>query len=963
MQSISMPSMCKNINQIKICRRYQNLILLISIFVITSLLSRLSFAEQNIFSQMRMQGETLNFELQGQSEWDYDIKRVQSDTKTKLQIMIKGIKPSQVKFKEVSNPFVTKAEILKETVDGRLILEFTLADESIESFDYLTDQPSKVVIDFYKNEEKYAELQKRKTQKNKKEFNVASKVNDNDSLKVANTKKSQMTDSKNALSSLRDPASVDFLTFTDQSGITTLQDEKVDLIGGLFDGADEKFNRFKIKKTEIIPSAVAKGLENYYLKFPMLFQDFSFWKMMKQNSPTYDIAPKNTDENKQARLLKKLFDHKRYHVLRKTTDWFENKFPQSTYLELIYYMNAEAQLELWKKTGLVSHFDDAQSFFNDAQLKFPNSELSERTELYNGFLYVDKKDYLTSARKFNTLIESPKYKGRPSQEYAKIGLAYSLLKVKKLEDAIRLLNDVELNSKNELTQAEAGFRKGDFYFQENKYKEAVAEYDKALEKHKKLSPLFPNVYFNKMESLFRDKNPELAHQVALEFVQKFPTHEYAPYALTRVGELLEILGAEQSRSIGAFLETHFRYGDSPKTIIARLHMLSTRMKVMKPLEVEQTLKKMNELSQKSDLENVEQFKTTMIADGYTRRKEYDNAIEILTHFYQKEPNREDSEQVTDRIVNNINEQIKNFSENDQFKDVLKKYNKYADSWLKMKPRIDTQFYVAKAYQKADACSTALKKYDKIEKQILHLNLKKSNLIGKSFQELPSLQEVHLQQAECLFDSGQLQQAYEKLQTVDEPQKLSHKDQINRVHYASLIFEKKGETQTAIRFLSELVKTWENKPALLGDSLLKLAELEQNSKNFKSAMLHLNRLNNDKVDQSYQLKALKKMVEISLNQSEFETAITNLQILLEKFDATENLSAERYKLGELYFNKGERKNAEKIWADLKGKDSQIWIQLAENKLKDSNWSAENNKYLKRIPAMTKSESGKNLEAPQ
>jgi hypothetical protein len=55
------------------------------------------------------------------------------------------------------------------------------------------------------------------------------------------------------------------------------------------------------------------------------------------------------------------------------------------------------------------------------------------------------------------------------------------------------------------------------------------------------------------------------------------------------------------------------------------------------------------------------FKSTMISDGFARRNEYDQAIDILSKFYQSAPTRKNSDQVTKRIVKNIHDQIAFFS--------------------------------------------------------------------------------------------------------------------------------------------------------------------------------------------------------------------------------------------------------------------------------------------------------------
>lgn len=908
----------------------------------------------NMQTNLRIQGDTLNFEVSGQKNWDYDLKRVQDGKLVKVQLQVKGLDEASTRsLKNVQNPFVKEIKVIPRAVDGFTVVEFILTNDSVDAFDYLTDQPSKLVIDFYKNDERI-----KTSQETSSSDNLASDkaTNGKKIKKNGNTASKVATADKKFQSPSRYPADYNALKIEEENGILTFVQQDVDLKSGLFDGGDEKFHRFKIKEIDIKKNAIIKGLANYYLRFPMLSHEMNFWTAMKNNPPEYEISSAEGDENKQARFLKILYDRKRTLVLKKTTGWFESKdkYPNSKYLEQIYYMNADSQLNLWRETGDAKYFDEAMQFYGKAMLKFPNSKLNERTSLLTGFLNLDKKDYLTAIRKLSAHVDNPAYKGRASQEYAKLGLALALLNSNKLDDGLALLDDVEKTTKNEMTRAEASFRRGDFYFDQGKYKEAVEAYDVSNKKYANQTQLFPNAHFNRMEALFRLKLPELSHAQALEFVQRYPDHDYAPYALTRVGELLEILGADQSKSVGAYLETQFRYGENPKTVVSRLHLLSTRMKVMKEQEVKETIAKMNDLAEQSQLEDIQQFKTTMIADGYARRKEYDKAIEILTQFYQKEPNKPDSFQVTLRIMRNINDQMKDFSNADDFHNVLKSHRRYADTWLKAQPRIDTNFYVAKAYHSAGSYNTALKLYDKVRKQISLLKDDKISTAIRTNQDIPTEDTINLMQAQCLYEENRYQEAFAKMQSISNPEGLSAQDQINRVHYTALLYEKKGELNAAVRYLTELTKVWKDKYDLLAPSVLHLANLEIKRKQPDSAIENLNELLKSKVADKHKLEAYKKLADIAINEKRSDLAIKTITDLLTEFENTQILSSYRYKLGELHFNQGEMKKASDVWAELKGNESAFWSQLAQNKMRDSNWNEENKKYLKRIPAMSKSE---------
>ena len=896
-------------------------------------------------SQVKVQGETLNFEISGQKNWDYDLKRVDDKNSHRVLLTLKGDEKSVIdKIKSIDNPFVRSIKVIPNQMDGLSTVEFELTSNHVEAFDYLTEQPSKLVIDFYLSEQAAQTVEKDTPKK-------ASGKQGSNPPKAAKLDNAQ---------SNRKPAQVDYLAMADEKSNISIDDKQSHIRSGLFDGGDEKFERFKLGIIDPRMSQVQREMVDYFLRYPLIEREFDFWTLMKENKPEYEFKHKEveTEEYKQAQLLKVLFDKKRFLVLRKTTDWFEKKFKTSDYLENIYFMNADAMYEMYQQTKNVKYYEDALSFYAKAIQRFPHTQLKERTSLLTAMMKLEKQDYLAAVRLFDAHINDSEYKNKPSSEYAKLGLAYSLSKLNKLDEALKYIDDLEKNAKNINIRAEAALRKGDYYAQVGSYDKAAEAYSKSLNKYEKQAEQFPNTYFNFSEVLFRDRKPEQAHAAALNFVKKFPSHDYAPYALTRVGELLEVLGAEQSKSVGAYLETNFRYGDNPKTIIAKLHLLSTRMKVMKEQEVKETLAKMDELASKSDLQNIEQFKTTMVSDGFFKRAEYQKALDQLITFYQKDPNRPDPSQIFLRISQNINALIKEQLDRGDFKSVLSTYQKYSDTWLKKQPRIDTNYYIAKAYLDAGAFGVALKKFDQIsdEVQTVRKNNDSHTILT---QALPSADELSLMKALCLYEEGNLKDSYDKMKSISNPEKLSDKDQVSRVYYTAMMADKRGDYKNAIRYLKDLVREWSDKPELLGQSLLKLSDFEVKNSQISDAKNHLNQIiQNDSSDNKIKMSAYKKIIEITFDQKDLNSSKEYLSQYLEKYGQVADLSTERYKLGEIYFNEGEIQKADSIWSGLKGESASTLSKLAASKLNDIKWKDENKKYLKRIPAMSKSES--NLE---
>lgn len=888
-----------------------------------------------------LEGETFNFELSGQKNWDYDLKRVKDKGQPKVQLYVKSLDQNYIdKIRNIENPFVKSISVTQNAIDNRWLIEFTLKNESVETFDYLTDQPSKLIIDFYKSESTAA-AETQEILKPKKA--VTASV---EQTKGKNVKKAAVT---------RKPADADVLTVGGPTEIGT----SVLARAGLYDASDSQFARFTMRESDYKEEAVIKSRSNYYLRFPTLESEFSFWKKMKENPPAYEVLAGENDEAKQMRLLKTLFAKKRFLVFIQTSEWFKKKFPDSKYAEMLAFMTGDAFTELWRAEKIESMYEQAQNAYREAQEKYPDSVLSERTALLTGMLAIENLDYMSAIRKLHAHIENKKFDNKISKQYAKIGLAYSYSKINKLEDALNYLSEIEKNTKDQLVLTEVAVRRGDFYFFSKKLNESIEAYDVATKNFPLVSKLYPSAYFNKMEAQFWKTKYHDSHKSAMEFAQHFPAHDFAPYALTRVGELLDIMGAEQSKSVGAYLETHFRYGDSPKTIVARLHLLSTKMKSMKSEQLEQTLAKMDELALKSELQNIDQFKVTMVADGFSRRKEYLRAIDILSKFYQRNPTRPDAKQVTQRIVKNVNDQLKYLSDLNDYRQLLKTYRQYSDTWLKTPSRIDTDYFLGQSYESAGAYPDAIEKYKKVLSGMISIKgtpIEKETYVN---QYLPSFDSIYLKLAKNSYENLSYQDAYQYLEKIETPLALADAEQIERVQLASKLYEQKGDSATSVRYLSDLSNLWNGDEKLSLPVLFRLAEVQAQKNDISEAISTYEKcrailLKNDKPERRDLEQLLNFYTKLLVNQAKQDQAISVLSEVIQKHGEKFNLEQERYLLGDLYFQKGEIKKAELAWKNIKDGNSKFWKELSEEKLKQASWDVDYKKYLKRIPAMSQLE---------
>ncbi|MCE3011388.1 MAG: tetratricopeptide repeat protein [Proteobacteria bacterium] len=878
-------------------------------------------------------GEAVHLELAGHEQWNYDLKRTTEKNKVFIDLQVPRLDQSSVdKLEKFSAPFVKSVQVLRQNVDGQDVVRFEITDSEIESFDYLTDQPSRLIVDLFKSQPSPTA----KTAQNPKTT---------EKTKSANTVAPKQKEAK-----ARNPAS-DTLVINQDSGNASAD---VKPRAGVFDGADPNFDRFAIKDFEVKEEAVLASRENVYLEFPILKQSNDILSKMLSRPPVYIVEPKDTDENKQARLLVQLFSNKRYNVFLKTLNWFLEKYPQSEYDELVRFMWADAHFAQWREGSNVSDYDLAMIRYRQAMERYPQSALAERTLMLMSFSTLERGDYLATLRQFQAHIRNRPTS--PNRDLSRLGIAESFLKIKRFDDAINQLNEIEKDGQRQYA-VQAAYLKGDVYFEKKDYPNAIKEYAAAQSKFPDTGNEFPNAVYNQAAALFWTGEHRKSLELYSQFLQRFPSHPYSGYAMTRIGELLEILGADKTRVVGAYLEAYFRYGNEPSARVARMRLLSERMPQMKEKELKNAIQEIEAIvKEDKELLKLEQFATILVSDGLSKRKEYEDSINRLIKYYQANPTSADTQLLSSRIVRNINAQISDEVQKGRFLEALKIHNKYTDSWLKSSQRIDTKVNLAKAFELAGTPSRAEEIYKATLNEIYALKGSPEERQKRILEKIPSTDDLNLRLASVTFGQGKFPQAFDYLKQIQKPDSLSEVDQIERVKLTSSLLQRRGDLRSATRYLSELLREWKGIPELVADSYLQLAQLEVQLGDQAGAVKSLEKIStlqkdsNGKVPAEVHAKSLEMLGDLKFKSGQEEDGIKAYENLLSQYESEKPLSSIRYKVGQYYFKKGEIQKAADVWDKLKSNKSQFWYKLAQEQLKSSEWKNDYKKYIQRIPAM-------------
>lgn len=951
------------------------LVVLISVIFSSPVFAQTSVQQSGTGSGIRVEfsriGDASHFEFEGTGSDRYKLER---NDKGEVVLRIPNLdEASMRRLREVADGQVKVLSIEPKSVDGNVEIRFQ-AGKDVDFFDYVSDQPKRLVVDFFPAQDAL---------KDAKPLAAANEPEEKAKAKPSSPAKDPQK---------REPAGGDFVIVAKQgpTGATTLSAEpaslaeqiasRKDFERGIFDGGDPEFRRFTVKDYEIRESARLQSRAALRIPFPMLDLGFPKLGELQAAPPIYEILPKDTAENKEARLLLTLFKNQRQALFLSTAKDFLKKYPQSDYDEIVRYAMADTHYALWRQERVYNEenkiksdsnlhdadFEEAMGLYNNLVEKYPDSPMTTRTLLLVGYSYLDRGDSFGALKTFQRLVRL-----KPDSKYAgqvKISIARAFLSLNRWDDALKELTDVEQNAKSVKDRQEAGFRKGDVYFRRGDYQKAIAEYDRAIKAYPEATGRFPNAFYNLAESRFRLGQEKMAIDSFRQFLQKFPEHRHGGYAMTRLGELIETLvGADDSRVTGAFFESYFRFRSTPGADIARMRVLTARIpKMMKDRELKDALLEIDEIVKRdADLPFIQEFRVISVADAFNERKEYERATKDLIQFYKENTQSKHLPLIKGRIVRNLSDNIRSYVDRGDFIQGLRLYSRDQSGWLKGIRRADLPFYAAKAYEAAGVLGDSAEQY----RETL-ARLESQTPDTRDVFEAPiSKESVRLRLAAVAAQNRDYAAAEAELKQIKDLAKLSEVEQSERAGLAADVAEARGQTDLARKFLADVIKAMATKDAnvaVVAPLHLRVAKLALKSKDFKSAESAIETAISG-IDKGLEAQggpvadlekqkagALEVKAEVALARGKPKEAIQAFATLLELPVANADASRKgfdsvRYRMGKLQFEAGDLKSAETTWKGLAQDEKNLWRRLASEQMSGAKWRDEYKKYIERIPA--------------
>lgn len=920
------------------------------------------------FSQI---GDASHFEFEGTGADRYKIERL---GEKEIVLRVPSLDDGTIaRLRAMQDAQVAVKSVSALGVDGQAEVRFTMA-KGVDYFDYVSDQPMRLILDFFPAE------QAPKDAKALSQTGEAKSVAGPDGESVSQAADPALP-AKKEKASARRPAGGDFVIVAKQGmGVTQLVPEAVSLAEkiasrrdferGVFDGGDPEFRRFTVKDYEIKESARLAARAALRIPYPMLDLGFPKLEELLKAPPIYEVARTEDHalqtENDEARLLATLFENRRQGLFLSTAKGFLKKYPKSQYDEIVRYMMADTHYDLWhrerltkeenKEVGVSLHdadFEEAMGLYNNLIEKYPDSPLTTRTLLLVGYSYLERGDSFGALKTFQRFVRL-----KPDSKYAgqvKISIARAFMALNRWDDAIKELESVEKDAKGTRDRQEAAFRKGDVFFKTGDYNKSVATYDTAIKKYPEATGRFPNAFYNRAEAQFRSGKEREAIDSYRQFLQKFPEHRHGGYAMTRLGEMIETLvGADDRRVTGAFFESYFRYRATPGADIARMRVLMSRIPKMKDRELKDSLLEIDEIVKRDkDLPSIQEFKTITLADAFTARGEFDRATADLIRFYKENTQSRHLDLIKGRIVRNLAENIKEAVGRNDFFQSLRLYSRDQSGWLKGVKRGDLPFFAGRSYEQAGVYDEAAAYYGEALKRIEGTKLNDRDVFET--EVLP--ESLHLRLAAVYLKEKKFSQAEVELKKTKSVEKLSPREKVEHADLASALAEERGQSEEAKKYLVEMIKLFNRDEKTAAETAplhLRMARLALKSKDFPSVEKSVEQVLKLSSEDLLKASAYEIEADAALQRGKKREAINSYRALLEipsvNSDAQRaGYDSVRYRLGQLFFENGDLRSAEKVWAELSKEESSVWHRLASEQLTGAKWRDENKKYIERIPA--------------
>jgi len=909
----------------------------ILLFVLSCLLYFSSFAVE---LEIKQKKSGYSFQFSGRDSWDYKVELKGRE----LRIQIPKLSESSVK--KLNQIAVESIKLVKIETDQSSSADvlILLVGENTDYFDYILQKPSRLVIDVYSK-------------------NAFAKNNNANQIVTSNQVSKNKSENNRVQ---RSPSNSDRLQINNENGPLELDlDVKKSPAMGLFDASDKAFSRFKIPISEIEPNPILKYHLGNFIDYPFLDERLSILQLMKENMPEYKISdthdgiPLREKERDHAKLLVTLFNKNRNFTFFRTAAWFEKTYPRSHFEEIVRAMWADTHYKIYLSDPIKNrkHLDLAKSRYEELIEKFPQSELVARLHIFMGYSCIEDKDYISALRWFQRFIN--RFPDSQVLDVARLGVIRSLVGANQAAEAKAEIESVKQTTcatkvdcrvKADLLLADISILKKDWNEAETVFASISQSYS--------LDQINEERYFyNYAAVLFAQMKFLKALDMYLEFITRYPNDSFAGYALTRIGEIIDINSTNPNRALGAYLEANFRYGTQPGStaLFARIRVLEKQLPNLYGRARQVAIDEIADLAKKAKLPMAEDFGNFIISEKLADVKAFDEALKYLISNYRERPTHPLSRIYLSKIQDIQSYKIKDLSQKNPI-EALKYHELMQVDWLKRVKRVDVSFSIAESFWQLGDFKSAERYYteslqlldrfkkDSVEDQVKYIR-----------QNPPNSAEILLKIADAQKNQGKWISVARTLEELDKREiQLSHSQKIARASLMSQVLNEKGQIEYSLRYLRDMRKLASETASRSAELLFKELEALKKGQDHKSILelwpeIEAVCIDIDLKNSCYQagrdvLISQKKL----LSQDEYQAKLTQF---IDRYHDHYNIDDLRYELGQLLLRQKNIQQAEKVWSQFKNPNSG-WAQLAKSDLEGVKFDQTYNSYFKKIPSLSR-----------
>ena len=211
---------------------------------------------------------------------------------------------------------------------------------------------------------------------------------------------------------------------------------------------------------------------------------------------------------------------------------------------------------------------------------------------------------------------------------------------------------------------------------------------------------------------------------------------------------------------------------------------------------------------------------------------------------------------------------------------------------------------------------------------------------------------------------EIKKSSDYLTKIKNPQSLSSEEKIELSLVAASNAEKESRYDEAIAQLKNLTESWsktEAKSSSLFEPWLKISKIYNIQKKYDEALKWADKAmglitvsKNPAKEFGLELvkTSLEYIAELNQQTGNNDKAVQIYKSIIEKYsDDKTPVNSLKYKIGKIYFDQNNIKEAEKIWIDLKQSDKDgLWTKMADENMTQVKWSDKFKRYVIRRPAV-------------